>query len=260
MSDAFTMLYYPQRTVLISANEFSGTRNMPFNITRKTIYKGVDSTLGFDVKNQDRKPVNLLGKSVTVNFMNVRTGQLILQRQAKLVKPESGYCEFTVFGNDLATVDPGYYQISVVLSDSSGISHSLFTDNNRKATLEIELLDGAYPKFVASDIVSFYALGSDFYSQALVGNIPKNDNDTLHTIQITTTNYSGTVSVLGSLEYASTGDYFVIDLENGSDSISYVNSSQTRAYNFNTNARWIKIKHSPSVSNTGTVDKIVYRN
>ena len=260
MSDTFTMLYYPQRTVLTYAGEFSRTRNMPFNTTRKTIYKGVDSTLGFDVKNQDRKPINLLGKSIYVNFMNVINGQLILQRKANLVEPESGYCEFTIFSNDLAAVDPGFYQISAVITDGQGISHSLFADNNRKATLEIELLDGAYPKFVASRTVDFYALGSDYLSQALPGNVAKNDTDSLHTLQITTSNYTGTITVLGSLEYASTGNYFVIALEDGSTSLSLTDSSATQSVNFDTNARWIKIKHSPALTNIGTVDKILYRN
>jgi hypothetical protein len=80
MSDTFTLLSYPQRSILIYAEGHSRTQNMPFNTTRKTIYKGVDSTLGFDVKNQDRKPVNLLGKDIMVNIMQVRTGELEIGR------------------------------------------------------------------------------------------------------------------------------------------------------------------------------------
>ena len=143
MSDTFTLYSYPQRSVLIYAEGYSRTNNMPFNTTRKTIYKGVDSTLGFDIKNQDRKPVNLLGKTVLVNIMQVRSGELIVQRRADLIQPESGFCEFTVYSSDLIDLDPGIYQLSAVVYDENGQAKSLYSDNNRRATMEIELSDGA---------------------------------------------------------------------------------------------------------------------
>jgi hypothetical protein len=107
MSDTFTLLSYPQRTTLIYAEGYSRTQNMPFNTTRKTIYKGVDSTQGFDIKNQDRKPISLLGKTVVVNIMQVRNGELIIQRRANIVNAENGFCEFTIFSSDLIDMDPG---------------------------------------------------------------------------------------------------------------------------------------------------------
>ena len=98
MSDTFTLLDYPQRSVLIYSDGYSRTKNMPFSTIRKTVYKGVDTKLGFDIKNQDRKPINLLGKTIMVNVMQVRRGELVLQRRAQITEPQSGYCEFNIFG------------------------------------------------------------------------------------------------------------------------------------------------------------------
>jgi len=259
MSDTITFLQYPQRTILIDAQGYSRTRNMPFNTTRKTIYKGVDSTLGFDVKNQDRKPVNLLGKTVMVNLMQVRTGELILQRRANLVKPEEGFCELTIFSSDLTDLQPGLYQMSSVVYDSDGIARSLYTDNNRKATLEVELLDGAYPKYIPSVGCTFTQLGSSWLSQPIKSNLQKNDSSSLHTIQIKVTNFTGTIEALVSLEYDSMGNYFPVKFVNDKYLVEFDGSTDIQGWNFIADARWVKILYTPAANNVGTVDKVLYR-
>jgi hypothetical protein len=259
MSDTFTLLSYPQRSILIYAEGHSRTQNMPFNTTRKTIYKGVDSTLGFDVKNQDRKPVNLLGKDIMVNIMQVRTGELIVQRRAVTVEPESGFCEFTIFSSDLVDLDPGIYQLSAVVYEADGHAKSLYTDHNRRVTLELELSDGAYPKYLPSVGLTFTQLGSSWISQPILSNLQKNDSSTLHTIQIGITNYTGTVEALVSLEYDSGGNYFPVKFVNDKFQIQFNGLTDIQGWNFIADARWVKIVYTPSNTNTGTVDKILYR-
>lgn len=259
MSDTFTLLSYPQRSILIYAQGHSRTQNMPFNTTRKTIYKGVDSTLGFDVKNQDRKPVNLLGKDILVNIMQVRTGELVLQRRAALVEPESGFCEFTVFSSDIIDLDPGLYQLSAVIYESDGIARSLYADNNRRVTMELEISDGAYPKFIPSVPLAFSQLGSSWVSQPVASNLQKNDSSNFHTIQIKVTNFTGKVEALVSLEYDSGGNYFPVKFVHDKYLVEFTNATDVQGWNFIADARWIKILYTPDPTNTGTVDKIVYR-
>lgn len=259
MSDTFTMLHYPQRSLLIYAAGYSRTQNMPFNTTRKTIYKGVDSTLGFDIKNQDRKPINLLDKDILVNIMQVNTGELVIQRRANIVKPEEGFCEFTVFSSDIVDLDPGLYQLSAVFYESDGIARSLYSDNNRRATMEIEILDGAYPKFISSVELKFSQLGSSWVSQPVASNLQKNDSSTLHTIQIKVTNFKGTIEALVSLEYDSMGNYFPVKFVNDKYQIQFNNETDIQGWNFIADARWVKILYTPHSSNTGSVDKVLYR-
>lgn len=259
MSDTFTFLSYPQRSILLYAEGHSRTINMPFNTTRKTIYKGVDSTLGFDVKNQDRKPVNLLGRDIMVNIMQVRTGELVIQRRARLIEPESGYCEFTVFSSDIVDLDPGIYQLSAVVYDTDGMAKSLYTDNNRRATMEIEVSDGAYPKFVPSVPLAFSQLGNNWVSQPVASNLQKNDSSSFHTIQIKVTNFKGTVEALVSLEYDSMGNYFPVKFVHDKFQIEFDGITDIQGWNFIADARWVKILYTPAPDNTGTVDKILYR-
>ena len=232
---------------------------MPFNSSRKTIYKGVDSTIGFEVKNQDRKPVNLLGKTVMVHLMQVRTGNLLLQRRAVIDNSSNGFCEFTIYGSDLVETDPGIYQISAVIYDSDGISRSLYTDHNRSAVIEIEVLDGAYPKYIPSTEVVFSQVGADYISQPIPSNIQKNDFSMLHTIQISVTNFSGYIRAEASLEYDSMGHYSQIKFIDDSPRLQFDNTTGVQGWNFRTNARWIRLIYSPTESNTGTVDRIIYR-
>lgn len=260
MSDTFTLLQYPQRSILIYAQGFSRTRNMPFNTTRKTIYKGVDSTIGFEVKNQDRKPVNLLGKQIMVNIMQVASGELVVQRRAEFVEPEKGYCEFTVFSSDVVDLDPGIYQLSAVIYETDGIAQSLYTDNNRKVTLEVELCDGAYPKYIPSTEVVFTKLDSSWVSQPLASNLQKNDSSSFHTIQIKVTNFKGMVEAFVSLEYDGNGTgYFPVRLIDDKYQVRFNGVTSIQGWNFIADARWIKIVYTPDTDNTGTVDKVLYR-
>ena len=272
MSDTITFLQYPQRCLLIDAQGFSRTRNMPYNTTRKTVYKGVDSTIGFEVKNQDRKPVNLLGKTIMVHLMDVRTGNLIVQRRASIGNGADGFCEFTLFSSDIVDVATGIYQLSAVIYDSDGISRSLFTDHNRSATMEIEILDGAYPKYQPSVECTFTQLGNTWVSQPIASNLQKNDTSTLHTIQIKVSEFKGKISALVSLEYDSNGNYFPVKFVNDALEIKFAPpyaysirpddrwpDSTIEGWNFIADARWVKIVYTPDADNTGTVDKVLYR-
>jgi hypothetical protein len=232
---------------------------MPFNSSRKTIYKGVDSTIGFEVKNQDRKPVNLLGKTVMVHLMQVRTGTLLLQRRAVVDNSVNGFCEFTIYGSDLTETAPGLYQISAVIYDSDGISRSLYTDHNRSATMEVEIVDGAYPKYIPSTEVVFSQIGDQYESQPIASNLQKNDFSTLHTIQISVTNFTGTIRAQASLEYDSMGHYSSIKFIDDSSQLTFNNTTGVQGWNFKANARWIKLIYTPAETNTGTVDRIIYR-
>ena len=269
MSDTFTLLDYPQRSVLIYSDGYSRTKNMPFSTIRKTVYKGVDTKLGFDIKNQDRKPINLLGKTIMVNVMQVRRGELVLQRRAQITEPQNGYCEFSIFGYDLTDLEPGIYQLSAQLYEDDGMARSLYSDSNRAATMEIELVDGAYPKYFDSTVLAFTQDGSSFVSQPVAGNLQRNDSSTLHTLQITTTDFTGTLTAFSSLEYGSMGNYSPIKfLDNtyalsinraGTTTVDIPNTHTTQGWNFRGSFRWIKVVYTPDVNNTGTVDKILYR-
>lgn len=259
MSDTFTFLSYPQRSILVYAAGYSRTKNMPFNTTRKTIYKGVDSTLGFDIKNQDRKSINLLDKDVMINIMRVKSGELVVQRRATKVQPESGFCEVTIFGSDISDLDPGLYQLSAVIYGADGIAESLYTDNNRRAAMELEICDGAYPKFIPSIDLVFSPTNNAFISQPVASNLQKNGAN-FHTIQLSVTNFTGIVEAFISLEYDSVnGMYFAKKFIDDSMQITFNNTTGTQGWNFIGDARWVKIKYTPDPSNTGTVDKVSYR-
>lgn len=265
MSDTIQFLSYPQRTILIETSGYSRTTNMPFNTNRKTIYKGVDNVLGFEVKNQDRKPIKLQGKDVVVNIMQVRTGKLLIQRRAELTQPENGVFELTLFAYDLMDLSPGLYQLSAVVY-SDGLASALYADSNRVAAVEIELLDGAYPTFQSSTEVKFTLVSdpsaSYYVSQPLQANVAKNDRSTVHTIQMSTTNFKGTVSAMGTLDYSSNSvNYSPIKFENDNYQILFDGSHATwiQGWNFKGSYRWVMITYTPDINNTGTVDKVLYR-
>lgn len=261
MSDTIQLLSYPQRTILIEASGYSRTTNMPFNLTRKTIYKGVDTVLGFEIKNQDRKPVKLHGKTVLINIMQVRTGRLLVQRRAEITKPEDGVCELALMAYDFIDLSPGIYQLSAVVYND-GLATALYVDHNRAAAMEIELVDGAYPMFTPSTKVKFTEVSNYFVSQPLQGNVLKNDRGVVHTIHMATKAFKGRVSARGTLDYSSSSpNYFPIRFEDESAEIIFDGTEPTwiQGWNFKGSYRWVIIQYTPDEDNTGTVDKVLYR-
>ena len=135
---------------------------------------------------------------------------------------------------------------------------------------EIELVDGAYPKFFNSTLLQFTEDNDSMISQPVASNLQRNDSSTLHTLQIETTNFKGTLTAFGSLEYGSMGNYSPIRFIDGqfwlpldstptSPTIGITGTHQTQGWNWRGSFRWIKVVYTPDTDNTGTVDKILYR-
>ena len=118
------------------------------------------------------------------------------------------------------------------------------------------MLDGAYAQFADSTSVTAFTLSSDtFTSGAIAGRPGINNNQALHTIAIYPKDFSGTVTVQGTMETtpSTDNDYFDITTSNlsSSSNVSYVNF--TGVY------QNVRFKAVRSTGTTGRIDKILYR-
>ena len=264
MSDTITLYSFPQRITLIYASGYSRTRNMPYNSTRKIVYKGVDNTIGFEIKNQDRKPINLLSREVWVNLMVVRGNELVFQRRANITDPANGICELTIPAPDLNDLHPGIYQMSASVSNDidGSITESLYADNNRRATIEIEIADGAYPTFRPSHEATFTSSdGLVWESQPMPGNLAYREASTLHTIQVATHGFKGKFWAAVSMEYNQFSNYTPVIFQDGGYLVLFDGTAlqDNQGWNFLGTFRWLKIFYQADEDNTGTVDKVLYR-
>jgi hypothetical protein len=125
--------------------------------------------------------------------------------------------------------------------------------------MEIELTDGAYPKYVPSVEVTLTESNNILTSQPIKVNSESNDGNTLHTIQVSVNGFKGNVKAMISLEYEGDGNYFPAKFVNNKFLINFDGVTNIQGWNFVGAARWVKIIFIPDSDNTGTVDKVLYR-
>ena len=170
-----------------------------------------------------------------------------------------GSASCTITEGDLLPLDAKFFNFSVREVKSDGSRQTTYADTGYAAAGTIELLDGAYPEFVASTEVSSFTASGGVRSLANTsGDIDArpgiNNNKALHTIAVYPKNFSGTLRVQGTMA-SSPGnlDYFEVT------SATYSNASTPSTLNFTGVYQNVRFTWGNDSGNTGLIDKILYR-
>jgi hypothetical protein len=238
------------------------------------VVKGVTNTLKFTVKNQDQKPLDISGETLTFNLVNKETGAVHLQVPCVTVDDGStvatrGVATLTLTESDTASLVSKFYKFSVTRTIGGSGNHVTYANTYYEVAGTIEIVDHVYPAFTDStklpntDFVrpltsSFYSPNGQIteYFSSLVDAQPEyKRNGALHTITYYSSNYVGDLTIQATLDSQVTSDTSWVDLTTinltSSDSIGYQNV--TGVYNY------FRLKHLPDNSNTGTLDKVLVR-
>ena len=65
-----SVFYYVQRNIVVLLSGYSPRRYMPVYAKPLTLHKGVDNQIQFQFLNQEQKPVDITGKSITCRILN----------------------------------------------------------------------------------------------------------------------------------------------------------------------------------------------
>ena len=147
---------------------------------------------------------------------------------------------------------------------SDGSREVTYSDTGYAAAGTVELLDGAYPEFLASTSVSsFTAVGGPLaYTSGSIDARPGiNNNKALHTIAVYTKNFTGALRVQGTMSASpSNADYFDITMEGAASTAnSFTDSTTVTHFNFTGVYHNVRFSWGNSTGNTGVIDKILYR-
>ena len=175
-----------------------------------------------------------------------------------------GDASCTITEGDLLPLDAKFYNFSVREVKSDNSREITYADTGYAAAGTVELLDGAYPEFVASTSVSsFTASGGPLtYTSGSIDSKPGiNNNKALHTIAVYTKNFSGALRVQGTMSASpSNTDYFDITMEGaGSTANSFTDSTTVTNFNFTGVYHSVRFSWGNDSDNTGVIDKILYR-
>ena len=238
------------------------------------VVKGVTNTIKFTVKNQDQKPLDISGETLTFNLVNKETGAVHLQKHCTTLDDGSttatkGVATLTLTESDTASLVSKFYKFSVTRTIGGSGNHVTYANTYYEVAGTMELVDQVYPSYTDSTELpntdftrpttnGFYTPSSQIteYFSSLVDAEPEyKRNGAVHTFQYYSNSYTGDLTIQGTLDSQVTADTSWVDLTTisltSSDSIGYTNV--TGVYNY------FKLKHLPDNSNTGTLDKVLVR-
>jgi len=236
---------------------------------RLTLHRGVNNPITFTFKNEDQKAQDITSKTYELNIIDSESKKAVITKTLTVLDDGStvstkGDASCTITEGDLLPLDAKFYNFAVKEVKSDNSREVTYSDTGYAAAGTIELLDGAYPEFVASTSVSsFTASGGPLtYTSGAIGARPGiNNNKALHTIAVYTKNFSGTLRVQGTMS-ASPGasDYFDITLEGqGSPTNTFSDSTTLTNFNFTGVYHSVRFSWGNDSGNTGVIDKILYR-
>ena len=252
--------YLINQLVIAYVSGFHG-RNSNVYDRRLTLHRGVSNPVNFTFKNEDQKAQDITSKTYEFNIIDSESKKAVVTKTLTILDDGStvstkGDASCTITEGDLLPLDAKFYNFAVREVKSDGSREITYSDTGYAAAGTVEILDGAYPDFIASTSVSAFTLSGDiFTSSAIDGKPGINNNQALHTVAIYPKNFSGTVTVQGTMVATSPtdNDYFTITTTDLSA------SSSVSTLNFTGVFQNVRFKAERTTGTTGRIDKILYR-
>lgn len=272
-------VYDDTHTVIVNTSASQGSTTM-YDKTIK-LYQGIDNTVKFALKDNDRNAVDLTNLTVTFNVIDANTNESILTRPLTVSNAVKGLAQLNLPSSDIDDVAGTFYNYSLYTTNTASEQQVVFTDLNEAAHGTLEVVEGVASNPRKTEEITFESSNPNFtkqnvgktatgetwyYSSAVSGASERNLTSAKHTIALYSNGFDGDFIVEGSMENtANTTDHtqwFHIKLDGQSnDYISLTNSTTIASYNFTTMAKWIRIIYLPTaVADVGTVTKILVRN
>jgi len=298
MQSSSVYLYPNKIDVYTLASSWVNNRNRKVYNRNLKLYRSTDNRIDLQVRSADQKTKNVSGTTIVFNLVASETQELLIQKDCSVDDETIGRLYVTITEDEMIDLEEGLYEYSLIQETRETVDSDeyrvtsrvpLYIDSQYGAiayvNVEGDLLGTATPSVVIdtfsrnvdwdtnienkpSGTPPFdlprpnYAANAydtdydEFFLSNIVDGRPNTSTaNSLHTFQFYFDNYDGEVVVQGSINPGATpaADDWT-DLETFNPSVSgteYVNVSGK--YN------WFRIKHNPADTNTGSVNKILYR-
>ena len=228
------------------------------------LIKSVENTINFQVKDKDRKPIQIDNVSVYANIVS-NAGTLIKNVQCSKHISTKGSFDLVTAASDFEHIDPGMYHLSFYTEDSIGTKKPLFTNLAGTGNLNVEIEDSIIVSPVDSIETSTFnetENGSGIYESGAIRVYDSADKHGLITFVLYLDEYFGQVSVFGTLDdtYTMSSSWFTIPLGAITDYADFTSATtKLEPFNLSLAVKYIKFRHVPNVSNIGSLTKILIR-
>jgi len=272
-----TVKLYPNEHVIHLVQTDHGVRNinMSYGENDFRVNKGVTTAQEFVVRDNDRKPIDVTGKNLTIIVMDHDNKNLMIEKPLTVLNAVRGKVKVDFLPSEVVSWDHGYYNYSVMIENEDGTKNLLFVDQNSNATGWFELAEDALPLNVFADDTGpleswtphqdggYPNARTRFRSTAIAGDAHHNFNDGLHTVAFYLDNYTGKVWIQGTLEQnppTVEEDWFDINITPNQFELNYTDFTGLDPFNFRANVTWVRILTEPDDNlNQGTINKVLVK-
>ncbi len=253
-------LYQQKQQVLLPATDGSyfQRRWQPVYAKKLIVNKGVDNVILFEFINQDQKPVNISGSTITYRMMSTDGDELLIAKDLETLSAAFGRAKVTLSSEELDLIEQQTATYSLERA-SGNLYEAVYTDAYSAGRGQVEIVDSVYPDYVESKLLEI-PKPDDYGIDANEGNrrytsMAYTANNTLTTFQLDFDNFTGNVKAQGSDTQIGPTWYDI-----GSQNV--YNNQDTRAFiNVDGRHNWIRFEiNQYGIAATGTatvVDGVV---
>lgn len=198
-------LYQQKQQVLLidtsGVGDIFKRRWQPVYTKNLKIHRGVDNVILFEFVNQDEKPVNITGSTITFRLISTNGDILLFTKDLEILSATTGRAKITILSTELDEIDSQPVGWSLERNQAtSELYEPVFTDAYSGGRGTADIVDSVYPAFVPSEImivptnpeISLSNPNRNHSSAVYVQGRP------LVTFQMTFDNFSGNVKAQGS--------------------------------------------------------------
>jgi hypothetical protein len=199
---AQTLVYlYNQRqlVVLLQTTANANRRYEKVYAKELVVNRGVDNLLEFSFVNQEQKPVDISGKTITCRIINYNGKELLLQKTLVPILPVTGITSLQLTAADIENIPSQqcFYSLEIPVNT---FKYPVFVDDNGGARGVIRLVNSVLPSFVAADNVTIptHPRPKSGLSRTYYSSIINTDESPVLTTQRWLENFTGTLQFQGS--------------------------------------------------------------
>jgi len=196
-------LYQQKQQVLLvdTSGAYFQRRWQPVYAKKLKVNLGVDNVILFEFINQDQKPVNISGSTITFRMMSTDGEELLAVKDLDILSAAYGRAKVVLSHELLSSIEA--QTASWSLERASGeLFEAVFTDAYSSGRGQVDIVDSVYPNYVESAILEV--------PSPLKQNTPAANNDrnyssiaytadnTLTTFQLDFDNFTGNLKAQGS--------------------------------------------------------------
>ena len=194
-------IYQQKQTVLISdtSGAYFDRRWQPVYAKNLKINRGVDNVILFEFINQDQKPVNISGSTITFHLISQDGESALLSKDLVALNSTFGRAKVTLTEEELDIIDSQPANWSLERA-SGNLYEAVFVDDYAGARGVADVVDSVYPDFVPSKtmgVPDYVVQQADSPNRVHTSAVYTGDQD-LVTFQIDFDNFTGNVKAQGS--------------------------------------------------------------